>query len=47
MLKSRDLIKKKIERAKAYVHYDYKKLWLCQKSFTIGDATFLIVNVST
>ena len=35
MLKSRDLIKKKIERAKAYVHYDYKKLWLCQKSFTM------------
>lgn len=29
MLKSRDLIKKK------YVHYDYKKLWLCQKSFTM------------
>ena len=26
MLKSRDLIKKKIERAKAYVHYDYKKI---------------------
>ena len=35
MLKSQDLIKKKIERAKAYVHYDYKKLWLCQESFTM------------
>ena len=35
MLISRDLIKKKIERVKAYVNYNYKKLWLCQKSFTM------------
>ena len=35
MLWSRDLINNKIARAKAYVHYDYKKLWLGQKSFTM------------